>query len=539
MLPADHRARRAAHAGGSTSPSPTLVPLDLEDDLHLDAAGNPVDGTPARGGSLDLSLLPKTAPRGHASAAPSSPLRKLLRNATSGPHRRRALLSAVAALIVLLVVLAATSAPSSTSTPAATANDLAGATPSAVAEPPFAVPTGAVSADGDSDAAAAPSPPAEPVEVVVPLVDPNVEWFPPAAPAESDETDDGSDEFEPMQEEQVDRAATAVASTDVFHHYRSRADPDVFFLDSDPTNIEPLGTERKLGLVVVPAGQSSKRRVNKLIHQFGLDNFAFLLCLWDNSTWTEFDWYPKVTTVRARGQAKFWFVKRFVPPEVALAYDYIWMLDDDMSIDLGWDPVDATEAMKKYNVHFAQSALTMGEHFDQGQIEKRVPLFAVGHWSNFIEMMAPIVSRGAYACAWTLIPWDTSSSWGVDNMLYPVCSSMGYCRFSILDAFPMKHLDTKTFVGSIDKKVREAKATGDLIDWFCAHVQSGLLGGGSWAAAVRSAFCARLQRRDVFHEYVSFGEMRPRHAARQDTCFEEPGEMGEMVSVPWWYPRMV
>ncbi|KNE61594.1 hypothetical protein AMAG_06407 [Allomyces macrogynus ATCC 38327] len=531
MLPADHRARRAAHAGGSTSPSPTLVPLDLDDDLHLDAAGNP---DPHHRASVDLSLLPKTAQRGHGSAAPVSSLRKLLRTATTSPNRRRALLSTVAALVVLLVLFAAMSAPSS-STPSATANDPAGladATPSEAAVPPFAAPTGAVLADGDSDAA-------DPAEVVVPLVDSNIEWFPPVAPVELDETDgDDDSESEPAPEE-VDRAATAVASTDVFHHYRSRADPDVFFLDSDPTNIEPLGTERKLGLVVVPAGQTSKRRVNKLIHQFGLDNFAFLLCLWDNSTWTEFDWYPKVTTVRARGQAKFWFVKRFVPPEVALAYDYIWMLDDDMSIDLGWDPVDATEAMKKYNVHFAQSALTMGEHFDQGQIEKRVPLFAVGHWTNFIEMMAPIVSRGAYACAWTLIPWDTSSSWGVDNMLYPVCSSIGYCRFSILDAFPMKHLDTKTFVGSIDKKVREAKATGDLIDWFCAHVQSGLLGGGSWAAAVRSAFCARLQRRDVFHEYLSFGEMRPRHAARQDTCFEEPGEMGEMSSVPWWYPRMV
>ncbi|KAJ3345241.1 hypothetical protein GGF32_008539, partial [Allomyces javanicus] len=476
------------------------------------------DAPHSRGSSVTdgESLLLKAPRPGRSPLLAPRPLRKLLYSAT-GPHRRRAVLAAVAIAALVLLGLVLRSSPSDPSTLATTTHDL---------EQGGATSTFLAATDVDAAAAASVVDGAAPVAAATPAVDPHLEWFPPVR-----------GDAEPLPDH--DRKATVVANTDVFQHYRSRIDPDVAFWDDQSPNIEPHGSGRKLGLVVVPAGQSSKRRVDELVQQFGLDHFAFLLCLWDHSTWTEFDWYPNVTTVRGRGQNKFWFVKRFVPPEVALAYDYIWLLDDDVTIDLDWDPVDATKAMKKYNVHFAQSALTMGEHFAQGQIERRVPLYKVGHWANFIEMMAPIISRGAYACAWTLIPWDARSAWGIDNMLYPVCSTVGYCRFAILDAYPMKHLDTKTFTGSTSRNMREAGATGDLINWFCAHVESGLISSAPWAASMRTALCGRLGRRDVFHDYRTFGEMRPTHAVRTDKCFEEPGEMGEMAGVPWWYPRMV
>ncbi|KAJ3367599.1 hypothetical protein GGF31_007412 [Allomyces arbusculus] len=364
---------------------------------------------------------------------------------------------------------------------------------------------------------------------------------------------------------------------DEVHFYRSRIDPAFAFLDSRIAGIEPAVTAaasvdaratvlaaavvprggqtrrrtsavtaapislappptppRKMGLVAVPVGESAKARIDTLVRQFGLDRFAFMLFIWDHSDWSEFPWFPHVTAIRVARQAKFWYAKRFIPPEVALHYDYIWLLDDDMVLDFEWDPANATAAMRQYNVHFAQPALTMGTHFDQGKIEERVEKFKIGHWTNFVEMMGPIISRGAYTCAWTLTPWDTSASWGLDNSFYPVCSGLGYCRFAILDGFPMKHLDTKTFVGGIDQKIRELNASQKQFGDWCAEVlrrASSETKEGKFALDV----CRRWAMRDPYRNYVTFREMVPRDVARRGECLEDP--TGEMAAVPWWHRR--
>ncbi|KAJ3357472.1 hypothetical protein GGF32_001081 [Allomyces javanicus] len=364
---------------------------------------------------------------------------------------------------------------------------------------------------------------------------------------------------------------------DAIHFYRSRIDPAFAFLDSRIAGVEPVLTEapdarstvsaaavvptragtrhwtkvtaaspmplvpppsppRKMGLVAVPVGESAKARIDTLVRQFGLDKFAFMLFIWDHSDWSEFPWFAHVTAIRVARQAKFWYAKRFIPPEVALHYDYIWLLDDDMVLDFEWDPANATAAMRQYNVHFAQPALTMGTHFDQGKIEERVERFKIGHWTNFVEMMGPIISRGAYTCAWTLTPWDTSASWGLDNSFYPVCSGLGYCRFAILDGFPMKHLDTKTFVGGIDQKIRELNASQKQFSDWCAEVlrrASAETKEGKFALDV----CRRWAMRDPYRNYVTFREMVPRDVSRTGECLEDP--TGEMAAVPWWHVRVV
>ncbi|KAJ3362138.1 hypothetical protein GGF32_006423 [Allomyces javanicus] len=293
---------------------------------------------------------------------------------------------------------------------------------------------------------------------------------------------------------------------------------------------------RKLGLVAVPVGESAKSRIDTLVHQFGLDRFAFMLFIWDHSDWSEFPWFAHVTAIRVARQAKFWYAKRFIPPEVALHYDYIWLLDDDMVLDFAWDPVNATETMRRYNVHFAQPALTIGTHFDQGAIEKRVEGYEVGHWANFVEMMAPIISRGAYACAWTLTPWDTSASWGVDNSFYPVCSSLGYCRFAILDGFPMKHLDTKTFVGDEEQKRQELKASQNQFKAWCDEVRRSASPDTKEGRASITA-CKLWGKRDMYKDYLAFREMVPRDMQTRGECLEQVVDGVEMKAVPWWHMK--
>ncbi|KNE64727.1 hypothetical protein AMAG_19268 [Allomyces macrogynus ATCC 38327] len=290
---------------------------------------------------------------------------------------------------------------------------------------------------------------------------------------------------------------------------------------------------RKLGLVAVPVGESAKSRINTLVHQFGLDRFTFMLFIWDQSDWSKFPWFANVTAIRVARQAKFWYAKRFIPPEVALHYDYIWLLDDDMVLDFEWSPVNATETMRRYNVHFAQPALTVGTHFDQGVIEERVVENEVGHWANFVEMMAPIISRGAYACAWTLTPWDTSASWGVDNSFYPVCSSLGYCRFAILDGYPMKHLDTKTFVGDEEQKRQELKASQKQFKEWCEEVRrSASLDTKEGRASITA--CKLWGKRDMYKDYVAFREMVLSDMQTRGECLERV-EGVELKAVPWWH----
>ncbi|KAJ3362137.1 hypothetical protein GGF32_006422, partial [Allomyces javanicus] len=163
----------------------------------------------------------------------------------------------------------------------------------------------------------------------------------------------------------------------------------------------------------------------------------------------------------------------------------------------------------------------------------------------FVEMMGPIISRGAYWCAWTLTPWDTSASWGVDNSFYPVCSGLGYCRFAVLDAYPMKHLDTKTFVGHVDQKLREAEASHKQFDDWCEDVRrsaSPESKEGYFALDV----CRRLAMRDPFRNYITFREMVPGDAdvveGGWETCFEDEEVTrggNEMWAVPWWHVRVV
>ncbi|KNE63535.1 hypothetical protein AMAG_19014 [Allomyces macrogynus ATCC 38327] len=132
---------------------------------------------------------------------------------------------------------------------------------------------------------------------------------------------------------------------DQIHYYRSRIDPGFAFLEPRIVELEPEFTSasmsdaanndgstarkvdhvpvpsRKLGLVAIPVVESAKFRIDTLVHQFGLEQFAFMLFIWDDSDWFEFSWFAQVTAIRVARQAKFWYAKRYISPEVALHYD--------------------------------------------------------------------------------------------------------------------------------------------------------------------------------------------------------------------------
>ncbi|KAI9215950.1 hypothetical protein BC828DRAFT_394490, partial [Blastocladiella britannica] len=220
------------------------------------------------------------------------------------------------------------------------------------------------------------------------------------------------------------RAPIAVTDNVVYAH--APAVDNVWgFVDREPGSFEPMvigqpaprrtPLPRKHGLIAIAAGQKAKPTVDKLVRRFGLHDFGFMLFHWDNATWHEFDWYKDIISVRSLGQTKFWFAKRYLTPDVVQNYDYIWLWDDDIVPEPEFDAVGFTKILKDYHVHFAQPALTWGEHGLQGAVVRKREGSPIGRFTSFVEIMLPVVSRGAWPCAWRMIPWDARATWGVDN----------------------------------------------------------------------------------------------------------------------------
>ncbi|KAI9143632.1 hypothetical protein BKA69DRAFT_1173517 [Paraphysoderma sedebokerense] len=220
---------------------------------------------------------------------------------------------------------------------------------------------------------------------------------------------------------------------------------------------------RKLALVAIPVGLKAKDNVAKLIKQINttdpLDNnpyFSFMFFHYDDSSWQDFPNYDRIVSIRSLNQSKFWFAKRFLQPETVQNYDYIVLWDDDIALSDSFDLADLLKYLKKYHIHFAQPALTSGtSHNPQRNLVKHHENEEQGRFTNFVEIMVPIVSTSAWSCAWRLIPYDVKSAWGLDYMWYPACASQGFCRFAVLDKYTIVHMDQKSFDRSVRSHVRE------------------------------------------------------------------------------------
>ncbi|KAI9179325.1 hypothetical protein H9P43_005988 [Blastocladiella emersonii ATCC 22665] len=325
-------------------------------------------------------------------------------------------------------------------------------------------------------------------------------------------------------------------------HQRSVIDATYGFVDREPGNVErmvsvagprPRELRRKLGLIAIPAGRKAKPMVDRLVRRFGMADFSFMIFHWDNSTWDDLPWYKNAVAVRAIGQTKFYFAKRFLTPDVVQNYDYIWLWDDDIEPESYFDPVAFTQLLKDYHVHFAQPSLTWGEHGLQGPVVRKRDGGQVGRFSTFVEVMLPIISRGAWPCAWRVIPWDARATWGVDNAWYPACGAYGYCRFAIIDALPVKHMDTRTFENTMETNLAELNAyTAPFFD-LCAAADASKDATLAWPL---STFCRWWFMRDSLLAFDTVRKMTPADRVNVTTC-PDAVDFPNVENVPWWHIR--
>ncbi|ORZ33466.1 hypothetical protein BCR44DRAFT_42681 [Catenaria anguillulae PL171] len=338
-------------------------------------------------------------------------------------------------------------------------------------------------------------------------------------------------------------AATYVTVLDSPIHARSPIDAEWAHMEREQGNLERLvigspspraqPLPRKLGLIAIPAGRKAKPMVDRLVRRFGLRDFGYMIFHWDNATWHEYSWYSQVVGVRALAQTKFWFAKRYLTPDVVANYDYVWLWDDDIEPEPSFDPVAFTQALKDHHVHFAQPALTWGEHGLQGPVVKKREGDQVGRFTTFVEVMMPVVSRGAWACAWRMIPWDAKATWGVDNVWYPACGAYGYCRFAVIDKYPVRHLDTRTFENTMETNLAELRAYTQPFASLCEALEDPSREPVAWPLKV---FCRWWNLRDPLFAFDSVRKMEDEDKVNVTRCPDTVDWKG-VENVPWWHIR--
>ncbi|KAI9222590.1 hypothetical protein BC828DRAFT_18168 [Blastocladiella britannica] len=244
------------------------------------------------------------------------------------------------------------------------------------------------------------------------------------------------------------------------------------FAEREPGNFSPLtnglsprspALARKPGLLAVPVGKKSVAGMASVLQTFDAHGFDVMLFHYDDG---DAEWLAalpqfvarKWISVSARRQSKFWFAKRFLTPTVVDNYDYIFLWDDDVGFPAkDWSPLAFVELLKKYHIHIAQPALVSGtiDNYQHDVVAVQNKTGHPGRFTNFVEVMFPVFSRAAWPCAWRMLPFDGVSFWGADNAWYPVCASANYCRFAVIDAMPVHHLDKKTLGQNVGVNLRE------------------------------------------------------------------------------------
>jgi hypothetical protein len=186
-------------------------------------------------------------------------------------------------------------------------------------------------------------------------------------------------------------------------------------------------------LVIAPAGERS------LHHRWMGDPATrsydvWLLC-YEDASLASFTADP-VRTFDARGTMKWPGISRVLQaraPEVA-GYDAVWFPDDDLAID-------APEVERLFatfhalDLWLAQPALADGSYFSAA-LTLRCAAF-VARFTNFVEVMAPILSREALR---RLAPTfgESISGWGLDR-IWPVLLGEPRDRVAVIDAVSLVH----------------------------------------------------------------------------------------------------
>ncbi|MBA0784351.1 hypothetical protein Gotri_001935, partial [Gossypium trilobum] len=122
--------------------------------------------------------------------------------------------------------------------------------------------------------------------------------------------------------------------------------------------LPPLDLKRKPKyLAAFSVGIHQMNNIDACVKKFSED-FQIVLFHYDGKTteWDQFEWSKKAIHVTASKQTKWWYAKRFLHPDVAAAYEYIFIWDEDLGVE-HFNADRYIELVKKHGLEISQPGL--------------------------------------------------------------------------------------------------------------------------------------------------------------------------------------
>ncbi|XP_056685783.1 uncharacterized protein [Spinacia oleracea] len=201
-------------------------------------------------------------------------------------------------------------------------------------------------------------------------------------------------------------------------------------------------------LVTFTVGIDMRENIDKAVKKFS-ENFTILLFHYDGKTteWDQFEWSKRAIHVSARKQAKWWYAKRFLHPDIVAPYDYIFIWDEDLGVE-NFDSEKYVELVKKHGLEISQPGVDPKSPFtwpitrkkNDSEVHKETE--EKPEWCKdphlppcaaFVEIMAPVFSREAWRCVWHMLQNDLVHGWGIDFALRN-CVEPAYEKIGVVDS---------------------------------------------------------------------------------------------------------
>ncbi|XP_058227326.1 uncharacterized protein LOC131335827 [Rhododendron vialii] len=207
-------------------------------------------------------------------------------------------------------------------------------------------------------------------------------------------------------------------------------------------------------LLALAVGYKQKDIVNEIIRKFS-GNFSIVLFHYDGRTsdWDQFEWSHRAIHISARKQAKWWYAKRFLHPNIVSKYEYIFIWDEDLGVQ-HFNAEEYLKLVKKHGLEISQPGVeskkgliwSMTKRRDGVEVHKKAEEDP-GKCSNgqhrppcagFVEIMAPVFSRKSWQCVWHMIQNDLVHGWGLDLALWR-CVETPHEMIGVVDAQWVEH----------------------------------------------------------------------------------------------------
>ena len=182
---------------------------------------------------------------------------------------------------------------------------------------------------------------------------------------------------------------------------------------------------RRKTLVAMFGGLDAQATVDANVRALPASHFSLMLFIYDDSEWTHFPWLSRCVTVRVQRQMKWWYIKRFLGPDVVCGgdYEYVMVVDADVRLPPGTIDTRAyVDVLREYDVRIGQPS-----HAPESQTTHRIlfqdPGIAVGTWTSFVESGTVLTfDVRVWRCVWELLDTDVVVGFGIDQVWGPACA---------------------------------------------------------------------------------------------------------------------